>query len=152
MNFGNTRSMEQIRRMEALKKAGVCYFCRKGSEEKVTTPHIIYEKEFWYVTPNNFPYEGSEHHYVVVPKRHLKDLVEILPDEAIELFEKIIPWLKKHLKATGYSMFVRSGNMKFTGATIDHLHFHFLVGGPKKKNGILQDNILVTLGHKKKQK
>ena len=63
---------------------------------------------------------------------------------------KVVAWLQTHLGVSGFSFFVRSGDMKYTGATLDHLHFHFLVGGPKPENCTLQDNILVTLGHKKK--
>lgn len=144
MNFQNARDTEQIRRMKALKKAGVCYFCRKGSQEKVTTPKVIYEKKFFYITPNNFPYGGSIHHYLIVPKRHLDDLTQISNKEMVEL-KKMIVWLKKHFKIKGYSVFIRSGEMNYTGATIDHLHFHFIVGKKKNKNSKW---LMVTLGYK----
>lgn len=148
MDFGNARDPEQIRRMNALKDAGLCYFCREGLEEKVPTPSVIFEKKYWYITPNNFPLEGSVHHYLIVPKRHIKDLSEISENEATELFVMMVPWFKRNLKITGYSMFVRSGNTEFTGATIDHLHFHFLVGGKKPKNATLQNVVPVVIAYK----
>lgn len=146
----NARVGEQIRRMKALKKAGVCYFCRKGSKIKVTTPKIIKEGKCWYITPNNFPYKGSVHHCLIVPKRHIRDLTEISKHEASELYSEMIVWLKKHFKVKGYSIFTRSGDMNFTGATLDHLHFHFLVGGKKPKNFTLDDAIPVVIAYKKK--
>ena len=52
------------------------------------------------------------------------------------------------LKNTGTSVFLRSGDMSYTGSTLDHIHFHLLTGAKKRKNGTLKDNILVTLGHR----
>lgn len=151
-NFKNARNQEQIRRMKILKAAGLCYFCRKGDEEIVTTPKVIYESKYWFITPNNFPYEGSVHHYLIAPKRHIQDLSEIKFEEAGELFKKMIPWLKKKFNVSGYSIFARSGNMTFTGATINHLHLHFLVGGKKPKNATMENVVPVVIAYKTNKK
>lgn len=148
MNIKNARNPEQIKRMQALKKEGLCYFCL--TKNNIVKPIIIFEKKYWYVTPNNFPLEGSTHHYMIVPKKHLKDLTEISNEESIELYKVMVPWLKNYLKSSGYSIFIRSGNTMYTGATIEHIHFHFLIGAKKPKNATLKDVVPVVIAYKKK--
>ncbi len=148
VNMSNSRDPEQRRRMQKLIDAGICYFCRGGSEEEQTLPTTIHETEWWYVCPNNFPYLGSVHHYLLVPKRHMKRASELDTREIVELFE-LLAWLEDHLGVTGYSMFARSGDMEYTGATLDHLHFHFLVGEKKTEDMTAENRLLVTLGWKK---
>lgn len=130
MNFRNARNPEQIRRMKALQAAGHCYFCKEGSIEEGTLPVIIHQGEYWYITQNDWPLDGSVHHYIIVPRRHILQTYFLTPEERAELGD-MEWWLANTLKVPGYSMFVRSGEMNLTGATIDHCHYHFLVGGPK---------------------
>ncbi|MBA3733517.1 hypothetical protein H0W91_04060 [Patescibacteria group bacterium] len=130
MKMDNARDPEQIRRMKALKESGRCYFCKEGSAEEKTLPVIINEGEYWYITKNDFPLDGSVHHYLIVPRRHVLQTYYLSPEERVEL-GGMEWWLAQDLKVSGYSMFVRSGDMSLTGATIDHCHYHFLVGGVK---------------------
>jgi diadenosine tetraphosphate (Ap4A) HIT family hydrolase len=151
INIGNARDPEQKRRMEELKAKGLCYFCRQGKRDEGTAPKILHENIKWFISPNDFPLEGSVHHYLLVPKRHIKDCSEIGVEESWELFQRIIPWIKNHTQTDGYSLFVRSGNMTLTGATLDHLHFHFLVGGPKPETVRYPDDIVpVVIAYKKR--
>lgn len=143
----NGREAEQIARMIKLAKSGECHFCGDISN-KHTSP-IIFKNKGWFVTANDFPYKGSRHHYLIVSKKHLTTTQEIPESAKIGLFSAI-DWLAKKLKTRGYSVFVRSGDMNYTGATLDHLHFHFLVGTRRPRNAKFPDNsLLVTLGHKK---
>lgn len=129
-NPSNARDPEQARRMKALSDAGLCYFCKQGSVEERTLPTSIYQGEHWYVMKNDFPLEGSVHHYMIIPHRHMVDAYDLSPDESYELF-LMVRWLVHTLEVLGYSMFVRSGDTNLTGATISHSHYHFLVGGPR---------------------
>ena len=150
MNFDNARNKEQIRRMKSLQKTGVCHFCRKDFEKKHSSP-IIREEKFWFITKNDFPYDGVIHHYLIVSKRHITKAHSLLPKEWSQ-FGKIVKWLSNRLHIKGYSLFVRSGEMKLTGATLDHLHFQFIVGGPKPKVARLKDAVPVVIAYKKKNK
>lgn len=145
MNFGNARDPEQLKRMRYLAKNKSCHFCKEAFLKTHTAP-VIYNGKYWFVTGNDFPYKGSKYHYLIVSKKHITNLGEITPKSQIELF-KTINWLKKILKTKGESVFVRSGDMNYTGATLDHLHFHFLVGKKKDKN---TEWLMVTLGYKNK--
>jgi len=143
MNFKNTRTKEQTERMKLLSKEKICHFCEDGFKATHTAP-IIYKNEDWFITANDFPYKGSTHHYLIVSKKHITDLKKINTKMQNNLFKSIF-LLEKKLKVKGFSVFVRSGDMSYTGATIDHLHFHFLVGQKQNKK---TDWLTVTLGYK----
>lgn len=143
----NARDPRQLSRMRRLAKEGVCFFCGDKYVEMGGAP-AVRKAAHWYVRKNDYPYEGTVHHYLVASNKHITKVTQIRPAAWTELL-KIFGWLEKKLKVSGEGIFVRSGDLRYTGATLDHLHFHFLVGGKKKKNGKIEDNILVTLGHKK---
>lgn len=147
MRNDNARQKEQLERMKQLAKDGKCFFCKENYLAVKAAPPI-YRSHHWYIKKNDFSYTGSTHHYLIVYKKHKTKPTHLNKAAWLE-FLKTIRWLEKYTKVKGYSIFVRSGDMRYTGATIDHMHFHFIVGGPKKRDGKIKDNILVTLGHKK---
>jgi diadenosine tetraphosphate (Ap4A) HIT family hydrolase len=149
MRMDNARTPEQVERMRKLKESGACFFCHENYLAVGASP-AVFETFYWYVKKNDYPYPGSTIHYLVVSKKHVREIMEISLLSWIFLL-LCLWWLKTTLKTSGESIFVRSGDMAFTGATLDHLHFHFLVGVPKPEEGTVQEiNILVTLGHKNK--
>jgi ATP adenylyltransferase len=148
MNMGNVREKDQLERMHRLQKEKRCFFCDENYTHIGASP-AVYTSKLWYIKKNDYPYKGSVHHYLIVPKNHIQTISEF-PSASWKELQKAILWLEKKTKVTGYSVFVRSGDMRYTGATLDHLHFHFLVGGKSGGKTRLENNLLVTLGHKKK--
>lgn len=146
LRLDNTRTPEQLRRMKRLANGMGCFFCKDNYLEVGASP-AIHRAQHWYIKKNDFPYEGTLHHYLIVPKRHITKITEITPGAWSELSE-MVKWLDKLLKIKGYSILARTGDMKYTGATLDHLHFHLVSGAPKKKDGELKDNVRFTLAHK----
>lgn len=148
MRLDNTRDPEQRRIMEEQLRLGICHFCREGFETRHKAP-IVHEKEFWFITANNFPYVKDEgtHHYLIVPKRHVAKITELNIGELIGL-QSALQWLEKKLQVSGYSFFMRNGDMAYTGATLSHLHGQFLVGVPKPDDKP-ESRVLVTLGYTK---
>jgi len=142
MRFDTTRSDEQRRRMQKCKDEGMCYLCERIARKE----HIVKQNRHWYIIKNDFPYEGTVHHYLIIPKRHIVNLDDLNSREESWFFN-IHWWLKRELGVTGFSMFVRSGDMQYTHASLDHVHFQFIVG-TKKKTG--SEKIKVTLGYKEK--
>ncbi|KND46730.1 MAG: hypothetical protein AB201_02740 [Parcubacteria bacterium C7867-006] len=149
MQIDNARHSEQVARMQEAEKKNECFFCidftSRGASGK------IWENPFWFVKPNDYPYNGAEHHYLVVAQRHVTEIRELSTHEKLALFEAV-EWIKNRFELDGFSVFVRSGNMRRTAATIDHLHFHVIVGGEKvgdEKNK-LEDLIVAPVGFKKK--
>jgi ATP adenylyltransferase len=122
------RSAEQREYMASLEAAGICVFC----PEHVAAHHrqpIEFAGEHWYVTRNDYPYPGTAAHYLIIPHRHVTSFDE-LPDEAGAELWRIKRELKKRLKPAAEAMVERSGAMRYNGASVAHLHVHFVALDP----------------------
>jgi diadenosine tetraphosphate (Ap4A) HIT family hydrolase len=115
-----SRSEEQRRTMEALEAAGVCIFCPGHQRMPVE-----FSGEHWYVTRNDFPYPGTVAHYLIVPLRHVTSFDE-LPDAAGAELWAIKRRLKEELEPLATATVERSGDMRFNGGSVAHLHTHFV--------------------------
>jgi dihydrofolate reductase/diadenosine tetraphosphate (Ap4A) HIT family hydrolase len=122
-DFDAARSPDQLARMKRLADQGVCIFCAEHDEQPVE-----YRGEHWYVTRNRFPYEGTLAHYLLVANRHVTAFDE-LPDEAGAELWAIRRALKEELAPPATAMVERSGDMRFNGGSIAHLHIHFVALG-----------------------
>lgn len=131
-DIANAREEHQRENMQALSDAGKCLFCPDGLPFAEKQP--IFRGEFWYVKPNDYPYEGAVTHVMAVPNRHIMNPEELTQDELFELFQVIIPWLRTELEMEGLSCLFRFGNTKRTGATIHHLHVHFIEGAERSSS------------------
>jgi diadenosine tetraphosphate (Ap4A) HIT family hydrolase len=122
------RSEEQRAYMEELEAAGVCVFCPEHFAGHHREP-VEFSGEYWYVTKNDYPYEGTVAHYLIVPHRHVASFDE-LPDEAGAELWAIKRRLKEELEAAGLGVATatveRSGDMRFNGGSVAHLHTHFV--------------------------
>jgi diadenosine tetraphosphate (Ap4A) HIT family hydrolase len=125
-DINNSRSDEMRRRMVLLRENNLCLFCQEGFNLLEKTK--LFECKHWYVTINDAPYAGATTHVMAVPHRHIADPEELTADELHELFQVVIPWLRKELGMQGLSGIFRFGRTQRTGATIHHLHFHFVEG------------------------
>ena len=113
------RGGAQLERMRELEADGICIFCLEHREpaERVG--------EHWYVAGNDFPYEGTAAHYLIVARRHVTSFEE-LPDEAGAELWGIRRELAARLGAVAYATVERSGDMRFNGGSVAHLHVHFV--------------------------
>src|SRR5689334_18893361 len=59
------RSDQQRAYMEELEAKGICIFCPEHVAEYQGQP-VEFSGEHWYVTRNDFPYEGTVAHYLIV--------------------------------------------------------------------------------------
>lgn len=119
-----SRGSEQSEKMRSLEADGVCIFCREHAARLQREP-VEYEGEHWYVTRNDFPYEGTAAHYLIVAQRHVESFAE-LPDEAGAELWAIRRELAARLGAVAYASVERSGDMHFNGGSVAHLHVHFV--------------------------
>jgi diadenosine tetraphosphate (Ap4A) HIT family hydrolase len=85
--------------------------------------------EHWYVAKNDFPYAGTAAHYLIVPLRHVTAFDE-LPDEAGAELWGIRRDLKARLAPLATATVERSGDMRFNGGSVAHLHVHFVALDP----------------------
>ena len=123
-NVDAARGDEQRRYMEELEAAGVCVFCPEHVREHHREP-VEHAGRHWYVTKNDYPYEGAAAHYLVVSTQHVTSFDE-LPDEAGAELWAIKRMLKAQLEPTAIATVERSGNMLYNGGSVAHLHVHLV--------------------------
>jgi ATP adenylyltransferase len=114
------RSVDQQRYMRELAEKGVCIFC---SEEH--RPQVELSGSHWYVAKNDYPYEGTSGHYLIVPYAHVSSFDE-LPDEAALELWALKRELKERLDPPATATVERSGDMRYNGGSVAHLHVHFV--------------------------
>jgi ATP adenylyltransferase len=94
------RGEEQRRYMEELEAAGICVFCPEHFAAYHREP-VELSGEHWYVTRNDYPYQGALAHYLIVPHR-------------------------AQLQPPAVATVERSGDMRYNGGSVAHLHVHFV--------------------------
>jgi ATP adenylyltransferase len=118
-DFDAARTDAQRAKMEDLAARGVCIFCPEHAGE------LVHRGEHWYVKHNDFPYDGTVAHYLIVPLRHVVAFDE-LPDEAGAELWALKRMLKARHPARATATVERSGDMRFNGGSVAHLHTHFV--------------------------
>lgn len=116
------RSDAQRARMEQLERDGVCIFCPEHFARFHPEP-LVSSGEHWYVTRNAYPYEGVAAHFLIIPHRHVTSF-DALPDEAGAELWRLKRELREHLAPLALATIERSGDMRYNGGSIAHLHTH----------------------------
>lgn len=129
-NHELARVKEQAERMKNLEKRKICAFCRENIETETTSP-IEIETKHWVVKANDYPYERTKLHLLVIPKKHVKTVSE-LPMASQQEFLSVVVRIEKKYKLTSYAFAVRSGDMHYNGGTVEHMHAHLIVGDLKE--------------------
>jgi diadenosine tetraphosphate (Ap4A) HIT family hydrolase len=119
---GNARHADQAERMRELEAAGVCLFC-SGEDD----PDVVLQERDWTVRRNAYPYRNTRLHLLVVPRRHVADLLD-LTDTELAGFWSVGRALRERYDLTFYGLGARCGDCRYTGGTIEHVHVHLVVG------------------------
>ena len=122
-HVGNARNGEQADRMRELEAAGVCVFCPGARDD----PDVVLEERDWVVRHNAYPYRGTRLHLLVVPRRHVADLLD-LTDAELAGFWTVGRTLRARFDLGFYGLGARCGDCRYTGGTIAHVHVHLVVG------------------------
>ena len=97
-----------------------CLFCSTKKED------IIEENEFAYATFDSYPV--SNHHSLIIPKRHVKEYFELSEEEVTgcnQLLKKIKIKVENNDKSIkGFNVGINSG--KEAGQSIMHCHIHLI--------------------------
>jgi ATP adenylyltransferase len=128
-NLDAARGEEQREYMRGLEAEGICVFCEEHVGEYQRQP-VEHTGTHWYVTRNDFPYEGAAAHYLIVARRHVGSFAELPAEAGAELWE-IRRELAERLGAVSYATIERSGDMRFNGGSVEHLHVHMLALEPE---------------------
>jgi ATP adenylyltransferase len=127
--FGNARTAGQLAEMRRLDAEGICLFCPDGLARH-PRQRILFRTRHWAVTPNEFPYQGTSLHLLLVPDQHAGDLLDLTEDVRRDFWEALQAVARVH-QLRHYGLGVRNGDCRYTGATIGHVHAHVLVGDPE---------------------
>ena len=97
-----------------------CLFC------KVKESGCAHENELAYASYDSYPV--SEHHCLIIPKRHIKDYFDLSNDELIACND-LIKIVKKEITykdplVKGFNLGTNIG--KVSGQSILHCHFHLI--------------------------
>jgi diadenosine tetraphosphate (Ap4A) HIT family hydrolase len=110
--------------IEQIQKDGVCPFCTDHLKQYHKNP-ILKESDRWILTTNMYPYANSKHHFLIILRTHKSDTKELSPEEWQDLHEQI-NWLVDSYNLPGGTLMMRCGDTSHTGATVTHLHAHFV--------------------------
>jgi diadenosine tetraphosphate (Ap4A) HIT family hydrolase len=104
-----------------------CLFCN------INESGSTHENELAYASYDSFPV--SEHHCLIIPKRHIKDFFELTNEELIacnDLIKKVKDEiLNKDRTVKGFNIGSNAG--KISGQSILHCHFHLI---PRRKGDV----------------
>lgn len=124
VNLENARHKDQKEIMEMIKKEGFCPFCPEHYERSSLMP-IIKQGKFWHIRQNRWPYENTRIHLAVIHNAHAEKISDLTPEAAQELFE-LAKWFEIEYKVSGGGIGIRFGDPRVNGATVNHLHAHFI--------------------------
>ncbi|MBI4836295.1 MAG: hypothetical protein HY817_03465 [Candidatus Abawacabacteria bacterium] len=110
--------------LESIIKTDKCPFCPDNF--KYHKKPILRRYKGWCVTENSWPYANTKHHFIFISKAHKENFAEI-NDADFHAVRILANWLTKKYKIKGGGLTFRFGDSSYTGATVRHLHMHFIV-------------------------
>jgi diadenosine tetraphosphate (Ap4A) HIT family hydrolase len=117
--------------LDAITAGGFCPFCEEHLFKHHRRP-LIYKSKYWLVTENTWPYKGSRFHFLFITRTHI-ETTEGMPSAMWADLQKLYRKLVRANGIEGATLMIRSGNTKFTGASVNHLHAHLVAGSPRTK-------------------
>lgn len=133
-NFETARTEEQRQKMIDLDRRGICTFCPEYIYRE-DGDSVIREMGAWILKKNSFPYENTDVHLLVIPKRHIVTISEFTPEEFGEL-QEIIKKCEEDFSLDSYAFAMRSGDMSSNGGSIEHIHGHIIQGDKNSKEKV----------------
>ena len=121
---------EQVLRTIVAK--GFCPFCEEHLFKHHRQP-LAYKSRHWLVTKNSWPYEGSKYHFLFITRVHV-EATEKMSSAVWSDLQKLYKKFVEENNIKGATLMIRSGDTKFTGASVNHLHAHLVSGSPRTKN------------------
>lgn len=113
-----------------IESGGKCPFCKPNF--KWHKKPILKKNNGWRITESSWPYKNTGLHLLLIPEVHKESLSDLTLED-LTAVQALANWAMKHFKILGGGLVVRFGDTSYTGATVQHLHFHLIV--PKKIKG-----------------
>lgn len=107
-------------------KADACVFCLPQHTEHDAERLVLYRGRLAFVIMNTFPYASG--HLMVVPFRHVADIVALTPEENSEIMALVqasVTILRDCVKAAGFNIGMNLGDVSGAGV-LGHVHMHIV--------------------------
>jgi len=128
VNLDNARRDDQREVMEAIVENAECPFCEDNLHKYHKAP-ILRQGEHWTFTHNQWPYEHTAHQFLAISRPHFETLAE-LPAGSFDELLGHFQWAEEEFKIAFGGLAMRFGDIRQTGATVNHLHAHMIVPEP----------------------
>jgi diadenosine tetraphosphate (Ap4A) HIT family hydrolase len=139
------RTEDQKEAMERIQARGTCPFCAKELAREHHKP-ILRSGPYWTVTTSQWPYKGTEQHFLIIyAPKHIEFLSEVSP-EAWEELRVVEAWLEETYRIESGALCIRFGKIPWNGASVSHLHAHLIVPPLKP----IPEKIRFSIGYHKK--
>ncbi len=118
--------------------AHICPLCPEGL--KMGSNEIIRHQLGWNLILNEFAYEYTRVHALIIPEAHKTSLTELSAAD-METVRQLASWAIDHFQVKGGALTVRFGDAHYSGASVHHLHFHLI---SPEHNVARDDNAVVS--------
>ncbi len=101
-----------------------CVFCEAVSSREDKKHLVVYRGSLSFVILNRYPYNSG--HLMVVPNRHVGDIVGLEVGERNEMFELVgfvVDLLRRVMSPDGFNIGMNLGSVSGAGID-DHIHVH----------------------------
>ena len=114
----------RMRYIAGAEKSEGCIFCEKWRADADAENLVLFRGEECFAILNLFPYNNG--HLMVVPVRHVADIVDLTASEQIEMFrltQRMVCVLRETMSPHGFNIGFNLGRAAGAGIA-DHLHLH----------------------------
>ncbi len=141
VDLDNAREADQADVMRQIVEDGGCPFCPENFQ-KYNKQEILKEGEHWLLTTNQWPYEFTRAHFLLIYKSHAEDLREMDPESGKELL-KLAQWAQDKFEIPGGGLIMRFGDTNHSAGSVQHIHAQ-LISPDLEADGYR--SVKVTLG------
>lgn len=124
LDLDNARHNDQKAVMQKWLDNGQSPFMPENIDQQVQP--ILYQGKFWYVIKNRWPYLNTREHFLIIANQYWTALAQITPAASQELIT-IAQKLAQENQVQGGALCLRFGDTNYSGGTVDHLHWQFIV-------------------------
>jgi dihydrofolate reductase len=126
VNLTNARDPKYRQVLEEIRSAKVCPFC-PGFLARWHKAPILKKIGSWLITDASMQiYENTRHRFLLIGERHIESFGELSSSDFYDI-SQLIDWVQKEFGIIGLGIVIRSGDTKFTGASVCHLHIHLVI-------------------------
>ena len=122
----NARKQEQLDIMMDMEYNG-----RDPLDPNYIEQEILFTRDYWYVSKNRFPHQGTGEQYLIVARDPNYDINQMTDEMWIEL-KAIWVTLTEKYNIPGGALCFRFGNQSLSGASLKRLHAHLVMPTDEK--------------------